>query len=1122
MNGNNFNTENFFGLENLEKLLSTVDAKKLGRDFGKKFSDGLSQALQSSEAVKKGLSGYEKSLQNLKKEMSNTIKGLQVDDKTRKSFESAISSSIAKAEKQADSLKSRLSDVYSQIEKESKKPVKDVEKMFDLYRQITGLQSEYNILQATTTEQIRLQADDMSTKLSYEKLLNEQQELNLKKGSAKSKKDKEEIKDLERKLELHKEELSLTEKKNDARRKNVSDTKANYKEISDMDNQMLDDFKKGMNEADKGTKSFFGTWKNGLSSIESYLTNVFDLWNNLFNDTENRIERYSQEFGERWKIRNDISKNIGGANFDEYQKGIYDSTTSGSMRGMFNEKELKEHLVTMSEYLFESKEAAIENSQLIAYGNKFLGMSTQSMQSIYNLEKMTNGDGFIRSQLQTITKLQNSGLITSEAQLDKLTLMSSTIARDLSGLNLSGDAAKSLQTSMTEMSAVLDNKLYEGAGQEYSNAILDALKSPEKGIELFGDRYSQALGIVRTGDQDAAWQLLDLIQNNALSKNIQGISADGFGINTVVAGQQFGNTGLFNNLNNNWDQVQGDRSKLASMGYDDYLDKSMNKDSDVIDDETKRLNQKSVEIANGNYTELIKQAESTQRIETHVKNIKHWVSIIGGALSALTIFETAGKLFGKGGSGGGSGLGSKLLGKLKGAGTAELGLGNGSGIWASAGSGGSGLFGAGMGTTLLGGGLVLAGTGWAAVDGITGGMSGLTDKDGNLVMGPGLGTGLTAAVGGKGINTESYQGRLTRDAKNSNTFGSMGSGAAKGALIGAGIGTFFGPGIGTAIGAGIGGLVGGIAGLFAGNAKNKEAEELAKKQYEEQKRQTEINQEMLDIAKRGNAALAYRYAIDTSVMGGAGGLPAMGGESDAMGSDKQDVRKTGLLTSPWGCSRGYEWSTKYVNGKPTNEKSFHNGIDLTAPAGTPIGSLVSGEVIHVGSLEGDAGNNITIKGDNGMTYRYLHMLEPSKLEVGNKVSSGSLVGFVGSTGNSSGPHLHLAVKNGKDYVDPIGYLNSSLFSANGSYDSSSSSEADLYSTAGLDLQGTMRNAMRTHFVAAGGANDSNVKYQSVDIAPIVSALEIVNKTITDLGNKQDEQQRILDALTVRAIPDLGV
>lgn len=1130
MNNNNFNTENFFGLQNIEALLSSNQARALGKKFAKEFSDALETAIIQEDPFKEGLKGYSDQLTKLKAQMKDTFEKTDFDSNLKK----AIESTIGKADKQLISLQQRFSDVYAAIEKENNKSDKDLSKMTQLLQQLYGIQTEFNIAQATTVDNVGILVRENELRIEQSKVIasNEayhakEAELLLQKKKLINASDAQEIAALEKKIKLMETELSLAKNSLDAqkdkvtntendinrRRRDVSERKSNINSESDANNQVFNDAKDTLKDLNKETTSVFEKWKAGFTTVADELTKVFDLYNQFFNNVEQIITNLNQEFGERWQIRNNISKNIGGADFNEYQTGIYDSATSGAMKGMYNEQELKEHLVSMSEYLFETKEAAIENSQLIAYGNKFLGMSSESMRSIYNLEKMTNGDGFIRSQLQTITKLQNSGLVTSQAQLDKLTTLAANTTRELSELGLKGDAAQTLQSSMTEVSAVLDSKVYEGAGQDFQNKIVEALKNPtEAGVELFGSNITRAQQIVNSGAPDVAWQLYDLIQGSPYAAKTRELSANGYSISSAIAGQQFSNAGFYNAIGNNASQIEQDRKMLASMGLEDYLAKSQEEDSEDVSEETKRLNEEAVKLANGQYDLLVKQAFSTQNIETRVDEINRNLKIITTTLAVLGGAETiwkggkafVGRLTGKGGGSGlslfGKGGGAAGGGKLAG-----LTIGKASGLSAAAGV-----------TSIAAGAL------WAGYDGITGGINGITDENGNYIMDKGVKTGFVTAFGGKDINTESYQGKLTNSAKKENTWDSVGSGAAKGALIGAGIGTFFGPVIGTAIGAGIGGLVGGLAGLWSGSQKNKEAEEYAKKQYEEQKRLTEINQEMLDIAKRGNAALAYRYAIDTSVMGSAGGVHAMGGESMAMGSSRSDVLDTGLLTGPWGCSRGFEWSTKYVDGKPTNQKSFHNGIDLTAPGGTPIGAPVSGEITHVGTLEGDAGNNITLKGDNGLVYRFLHLSEPSKLSAGDRVNAGSLVGFVGTTGNSSGNHLHLGVKSGKDWVDPIDYLNPYLFGAKDTYDTVSSSTSDIYDTSKLNLAATMRTAARTHFVAAGGDNSSSSGQQIVDITPVVAGLETVNNTIKELGERQDAQQRILDALTVRPIPSLGI
>lgn len=84
---------------------------------------------------------------------------------------------------------------------------------------------------------------------------------------------------------------------------------------------------------------------------------------------------------------------------------------------------------------------------------------------------------------------------------------------------------------------------------------------------------------------------------------------------------------------------------------------------------------------------------------------------------------------------------------------------------------------------------------------------------------------------------------------------------------------------------------------------------------------------------------------------------------------------------------------------------FHRGIDLAAPTGTPIKAAKEGKVIVAGTHY-SWGNYVVIEHEDGTTMLYAHQ-DKFVVSVGQQVSQGSLIGFVGSTGNSTGPHLHL-------------------------------------------------------------------------------------------------------------------
>jgi murein DD-endopeptidase MepM/ murein hydrolase activator NlpD len=101
--------------------------------------------------------------------------------------------------------------------------------------------------------------------------------------------------------------------------------------------------------------------------------------------------------------------------------------------------------------------------------------------------------------------------------------------------------------------------------------------------------------------------------------------------------------------------------------------------------------------------------------------------------------------------------------------------------------------------------------------------------------------------------------------------------------------------------------------------------------------------------------------------------------------------------------------------------AFHGGIDFRAPTGTRINAAADGKVVKAGR-NGGYGNLVEIKHANGLTTRYAH-LSRVYVKVGQKVVAGQKVGAAGSTGRSTGPHLHYEVRSGGKPINPIGYLN---------------------------------------------------------------------------------------------------
>ena len=101
--------------------------------------------------------------------------------------------------------------------------------------------------------------------------------------------------------------------------------------------------------------------------------------------------------------------------------------------------------------------------------------------------------------------------------------------------------------------------------------------------------------------------------------------------------------------------------------------------------------------------------------------------------------------------------------------------------------------------------------------------------------------------------------------------------------------------------------------------------------------------------------------------------------------------------------------------------TIHKGIDFAAPSGTPIYAADSGTVVTAG-WSSSAGNWVVINHGNGLSTKYMHMVSTPYVSTGESVSRGQNIGAVGTTGNSTGNHLHFQVEIDGVAVDPAGYL----------------------------------------------------------------------------------------------------
>ena len=300
----------------------------------------------------------------------------------------------------------------------------------------------------------------------------------------------------------------------------------------------------------------------------------------------------------------------------------------------------------------------------------------------------------------------------------------------------------------------------------------------------------------------------------------------------------------------------------------------------------------------------------------------------------------------------------------------------------------------------IGGLVALAGSAGAAAIGARAGGGGMVASGaagmgagGKMLAGLGIAGGVAGGVmttmdivnksnaaGQKGIMDK--KSKLSRksadknatDAAWGNAWGAAGSGAMSGAMLGAGIGSFI-PGLGTVVGGLIGAGVGAVA---AGAGSWFSTYNAQMGGYDHGGTSSNLGTNA-PSGNPGNSSLSYTKPVNGPIVDG-----------------------FGMRNNP--------------DGSPG--QSMHYGIDFKASMGTPVAASASGQVVHAGIL-GDYGNCVKIKHADGNTTLYGH-LSAINVSMGTAVSQGQTIGLVGSTGYSTGAHLHFgALDSGGNFFDPL-------------------------------------------------------------------------------------------------------
>ncbi|MCB0458678.1 MAG: peptidoglycan DD-metalloendopeptidase family protein [Flavobacteriaceae bacterium] len=118
---------------------------------------------------------------------------------------------------------------------------------------------------------------------------------------------------------------------------------------------------------------------------------------------------------------------------------------------------------------------------------------------------------------------------------------------------------------------------------------------------------------------------------------------------------------------------------------------------------------------------------------------------------------------------------------------------------------------------------------------------------------------------------------------------------------------------------------------------------------------------------------------------------------------------------------GYGWRSDPF----TKARKMHRGMDFTAPTGTPVYAAGNGKILKADNTASGFGEHIEIDHGYGYSTIYAH-LSKYNVKAGQKVKRGDLIGFVGNTGRSSGPHLHYEVHKNGQPINPINFYYGNL------------------------------------------------------------------------------------------------
>lgn len=1072
--------------------LDSAAVQRAGRDLAKEIQKGLKEGLSDLKILNEPLNDIKNAFNKAIQDITDPSKLQGVAGTTYKKF-------IKDLETELD----KLSKVQDAITRESNKAVPDMQTLLALEQQRNELLKEAKRLNDLNQLTVELIAHTERERLLTQKQLTEMSEEERAKVEA-------ELKAVQQRIASIKDDINAIT--------------GNLNEGTQELNETLEKWKKRFEEDTKTFKERMSTFQDSLSSMQSVISSGIGLYNDLlsYNNIDTQIKNWSMNLDDYTKLSITMGNTFGSGysgtgTFNTLKNDIISGMTEG-MEGFYNDTQILNMMEELTTYSFSNNELAVRMAGDLAFAKEYMGLSSDSLQSMYALQVRTGQDDSVKKSLNVIAALQRTGNSIGEQQLDAYNKSATTLQDKLLDMGLSAGAASEAYEQIMMMADAADKAYGPGMGQQMIDTITGSLDWDHLGT-MTGSNWQNALQALYSGNMSQYWNYIQ-----------EGPSATA-AYNAMSNAQAAGDYATMFGLGQDSTIFQGTNDALARQfrdptnraAYEEYLAENntvVENNTDALDDMQYAVGEalpEALKEANAKMTEFLElpwndiahsiadenfAKSATTRFMQGVNMIVSSISLLVTALNMRSFSDAFGSVSG-GSSGGGIKSILQAFSKSKGGGLGTGLKALGKGAWTAA-------------KPLISAAGITAGVmslGSMVSDGVSVGSNGFTDQYGNQVEGTGgFGDGLAAAFTNSNIDATGWE--------------DAGSGTAKGAGVGAMIGTFIGgPGIGTLVGAGIGGVIGAVGSIFAHNRKE-EAKEQAQL-LEEQKKQTELaeitanNTEAIKNAR--DVALSDRYDDNRFGVGSppiAYSAPAYGAGGEYNGIDID----------------GWVTTSDYASKEDFRDNA-HSGIDFAGKAyGTAIGSASPGKVTTVVTGHtwddgtGKANYVDVYNGTNGITYRYYHLASAAVSE-GQEVQAGTVIGYVGNTGfvvpaptsqnPTAGTHLHFSALRNGSYIDPRPYVTSAIFYPGSNISTSSDNTlTTLKGNNAMDATPYYASFIPNFQAPMGSDNSSSV--QVVDSPSIIRGLEQINKTLLAMDKRQDNQQRILDALTRTPIQSLGV